>query len=267
LPASTAALHRNQKTHASPRANQPSHAAAELKPNYAIRTAPSLDDSPDHVSLAMSPALSLRARGLGGRAHHHRMVHGRAYAVSAVLDVRVKDGQVEYLVGWEGFPDFFNSWEPAHSLMQACTARISDFEQRMQEEEGAEDDDERDDEGQQAMRDAALSPSPSPIRVPTTTSGGDGSGDSVQGQQEGQPPQLKPEGPPLSSSSVGVLLSRPLALSSAAPSLTGMTGDGDEEEDDDELASLHQAHVQRQQNKQQQQQQQQQQAAHSALAS
>ena len=38
-----------------------------------------------------------------------------SYEVSAVLDTRVKDGNVEYLVEWEGWPGA-DTWEPEAHL-------------------------------------------------------------------------------------------------------------------------------------------------------
>lgn len=35
------------------------------------------------------------------------------YYVERILDERMNDGQLEYLIKWEGYPDSENSWEAA----------------------------------------------------------------------------------------------------------------------------------------------------------
>jgi len=220
-------------------------ALSSLKPNHAIRTAESLDDAPDHVSLAMSPAI--RARRL-----HHRMVHGRAYPVAAVLDVRVKDGRTEYLLAWEGYPDFFNSWEPAAGVMQACTGLVSDFERRQREEEGASDGEDSSSRG-------------SSTELGEEEGGAEGRDDARNITALSSPQSPHPEGhpPPVSDEPALTLpqfhkhphgvwgeTNEELGETSTVAQMNGASDahheEDDGEEEDEELAQLHHAHLQRQ---------------------
>lgn len=144
------------------------HFGSVLKANHAVRTADSMTDSPQHVSLALSP--SLRSRRL-----HHTMRRGHVYEVKCVLDVRVRNDLVEFLVAWKGYPDMFQSWEPAHSLHQACSRLIADFEESRQMDE-ADDDDGSDDAS------SRLNESPS-FRAPDSATLSDG-GDTDEDMRE-----------------------------------------------------------------------------------
>ena len=48
------------------------------------------------------------------------------YVVKQILDKRVVDGQVEYLISWKGYGPEENSWEPITNLN--CNARIKEYE-------------------------------------------------------------------------------------------------------------------------------------------
>jgi hypothetical protein len=152
----------------SPHHGSRNHFGSALKANHAVRTAESMTDSPQHVSLALSP--SLRSRRL-----HHSMRRGHVYEVECILDVRVRNDLVEFLVAWKGYPDLFQSWEPAHSLHQACSQLIADFEESRQMDEGDDDD------GSDAAS-ARLDQSPS-IRAPDSAALSDG-GDTDEDMRE-----------------------------------------------------------------------------------
>lgn len=55
------------------------------------------------------------------------------YVVEKILDKRVKNGCVEYLLKWAGYPWSECSWEPEENL--DCPDVMKEFEQRMAEEE------------------------------------------------------------------------------------------------------------------------------------
>lgn len=50
------------------------------------------------------------------------------YEVEKILDSRLnkKEGTIEYLVKWKGFPSSDNSWEPADGLKQ-CSQKIKEY--------------------------------------------------------------------------------------------------------------------------------------------
>jgi len=48
------------------------------------------------------------------------------YSVEKILDKRVKQGKVEYLIKWEGYDDSENTWEPQENL--DCPDIIKKFE-------------------------------------------------------------------------------------------------------------------------------------------
>ncbi len=198
------------------------HGALPLKPNHAIRTAESLSDSPQHTSLALSPAL--RSRKL-----HHSMLHGRSYEVSSVLDARVRHGVVEYLVSWSGYPDFFNCWLEASGVMEACAELVGEFEEQQREQEGrsrTEDEEEN----------SAASPYSEGQRARALHAEGHPQQHYQQHQQrEGaSSPPLPHLHPPLHHS----LRDLP-GMSDASDMLLRETG-GDEDDDDAELIAVHQ---------------------------
>ena len=38
------------------------------------------------------------------------------------------DGEVEYLVKWEGYPDSENTWEPESEISENCQQHIQEYE-------------------------------------------------------------------------------------------------------------------------------------------
>ena len=144
--ASSAAVHaKHTKRHHATKshAHQPEVHKDSLKPLHAIRTGPTMDDSPKHISLALSPAFSSRRL-------HHKLLHGHAYEVAAILDVRLREGKVWYLVAWKGVPDLFNSWEPTENLEKACLPLVEEFEEQRGKIEAGEDEGEGEVEMQEA---------------------------------------------------------------------------------------------------------------------
>ena len=52
------------------------------------------------------------------------------FTVEKILDKRVRNSKVEYLIKWEGYPDTENTWEPQENL--DCPDIISAYEERSQ---------------------------------------------------------------------------------------------------------------------------------------
>jgi len=50
------------------------------------------------------------------------------YNVEKIVDKRIRDSNVEYLLKWEGYPDTVNSWEIASHLR--CASLIEEFEKK-----------------------------------------------------------------------------------------------------------------------------------------
>ncbi|KAE9522227.1 hypothetical protein AGLY_017376 [Aphis glycines] len=50
------------------------------------------------------------------------------YPIEKILHKRTKKGKVEYLLKWQGFNEFFNSWEPQKNLK--CDKLIKNFEEK-----------------------------------------------------------------------------------------------------------------------------------------
>ena len=50
--------------------------------------------------------------------------------VERIIDVREKDGVIEYLLKWTGYSENENTWEPAVNLHQNCAHLIEEFDVR-----------------------------------------------------------------------------------------------------------------------------------------
>ena len=53
------------------------------------------------------------------------------YVVDQLLDKRIKNGKVEYLISWQGYGPDENTWEPKANL--DCPELIKDFEEKIKE--------------------------------------------------------------------------------------------------------------------------------------
>lgn len=52
------------------------------------------------------------------------------FTVERILDKRIRNSKVEYLIKWEGYPDTENTWEPQENL--DCPDIISAYEEKSQ---------------------------------------------------------------------------------------------------------------------------------------
>ena len=74
-----------------------------------------------------------RKRGGGGAGAvtaNGKVMSTDTFIVDRILGRRVgKDGIVEYLLSWEGYPESYNSWEPRECVM--CSDLIDEFERKL----------------------------------------------------------------------------------------------------------------------------------------
>jgi len=56
------------------------------------------------------------------------------YSVEMVLNKRIRNNKLEYLLKWNGYDDKYNSWEPVENLH--CQNLIKKFEEKLRREDG-----------------------------------------------------------------------------------------------------------------------------------
>lgn len=57
---------------------------------------------------------------------HSSMDQENNYVVEAIVDKRLYNGEVQYLLKWKGFPPEDNTWEPSANLN--CPSLLEEFE-------------------------------------------------------------------------------------------------------------------------------------------
>jgi hypothetical protein len=52
------------------------------------------------------------------------------WEVEDIVDSRVRDGRVEYLIHWKGFDKSADTWEPEVNLTETCSEILSEYNAR-----------------------------------------------------------------------------------------------------------------------------------------
>lgn len=63
------------------------------------------------------------------------MAEGEEYVVDQLLDKRIRNGKVEYLISWKGYGPEENTWEPKNNL--DCPDLVKEFEEKIKKKKGS----------------------------------------------------------------------------------------------------------------------------------
>lgn len=59
----------------------------------------------------------------------------KEYVVEAIRDRRSKNGRIQYLVKWEGWPETANTWEDEGNLSDGCQVLVAQYLEKLYKEQ------------------------------------------------------------------------------------------------------------------------------------
>ncbi|XP_061830011.1 uncharacterized protein [Nerophis lumbriciformis] len=69
-------------------------------------------------------ARSLNTAGLFGAGMELSSIGDQVFAVESITKKRVRKGNVEYLLKWQGWPSKYSTWEPEENILDPCLVHI-----------------------------------------------------------------------------------------------------------------------------------------------